>query len=98
MSRFVNRADAVVARLLENVINQHQAPPQSNSVMYTAYSYIFSSSKHHSSSSSHTDTIPVPDLSLFLLLLLGVQSKGINSEWITCFRQAIAGLSDHHGE
>ncbi|KAG1041165.1 hypothetical protein G6F43_012150 [Rhizopus delemar] len=96
MSRFVNRADAVVARLLENVINQHHAPPQSNSVMYTAYSYIFSSSKHHSSSSSHTDTIPVPDLSLFLLLLLGVQSKGINSEWITCFRQAIAGLSDHH--
>lgn len=87
MSKFNHRADAVVARLLENVIDQNQPPPQSSGVMFTAYNYIFS--KH-----PNIDTLPVADLSLFLLLLLGVQEQG---PWITCFRQAIANLSDHHG-
>ncbi|KAG1445211.1 hypothetical protein G6F56_009992 [Rhizopus delemar] len=86
MSKFNHRADAVVARLLENVIDQNQPPPQSSGVMFTAYNYIFS--KH-----PNIDTLPVADLSLFLLLLLGVQEQG---PWITCFRQAIANLSDHH--
>ncbi|CAO3701506.1 unnamed protein product [Rhizopus stolonifer] len=86
MSKFNHRADAVVARLLENVIDQNQPPSQSSGVMFTAYNYIFS--KH-----PNIDTLPVADLSLFLLLLLGVQEQGA---WIACFRQAIANLSDHH--
>lgn len=99
MSRFGNRAETVVARLLENLIEQKSPPPQStSSVMYTAYNYFFSSSRTYSSPDS--DSMPVADRSLLLLLLLGTQFVNENtnsSEWIKSYRFAISNLNDHHG-
>jgi len=96
MSKFGKRAETVVARLLENLIEQKAAPPQSSSVMYTAYNYFFSG---RSNASSDADTMPVADRSLLLLLLLGTQSgsEEKNAEWNKSYRFAIANLSDHHG-
>ncbi|KAL7330192.1 hypothetical protein PS15p_205168 [Mucor circinelloides] len=95
MSKFGKRAETVVARLLENLIEQKAAPPQSSSVMYTAYNYFFSG---RSNTSSDADTMPVADRSLLLLLLLGTQSgsEEKNAEWNKSYRFAIANLSDHH--
>lgn len=96
-SKFGNRAEAVVARLLENLIEQRIPPPQSSSVMYTAYNYFFSSRMN---SNPDADTMPVADRSLLLLLLLGTQSiseKSNDTEWVKSYRFAIANLSDHHG-
>ncbi|KAI8073629.1 Dyggve-Melchior-Clausen syndrome protein-domain-containing protein [Thamnidium elegans] len=96
MSKFGNRAETVVARLLENLIEQRVPPPQSSSVMYTAYNYFFSS---RMGSNSDADTMPVADRSLLLLLLLGSQSiskETENSKWIKLYRYAIANLNDHH--
>lgn len=95
-SKFENRAETVVARLLENVIEQKTPPPQSSGVMYTAYNYFFAP---RASSSPDADIMPVSDRSLLLLLLLGMQhvSKE-NSEWIQSYHFAIANLSDHHGK
>lgn len=98
MSNFGNRAETVVARLLENLIEQRTPPPQSSSVMYTAYNYFFAS---RTNSSPDADTMPVADRSLLLLLLLGTQSvseKSHNSDWIKSYRFAISNLSDHHGK
>jgi hypothetical protein len=98
MSKFGNRAETVVARLLENLIEQKMPPPQSSSVMYTAYNYFFAS---RANSNPDADTMPVADRSLLLLLLLGTQSvseKTHNSDWIKSYRFAIANLSDHHGK
>lgn len=96
MSKFGNRAETVVARLLENLIEQKTPPPQSSSVMYTAYNYFFSG---RSNANSDADTMPVADRSLLLLLLLGTQSgsEEKNAEWNKSYRFAIANLSDHHG-
>lgn len=99
MSKFGNRAETVVARLLENLIEQKAPPPQSSSVMYTAYNYFFSARPN--ASNPDADTMPVADRSLLLLLLLGSQShseKQDNSQWIKSYRFAIANLSDHHGK
>ncbi|CAO3654552.1 unnamed protein product [Mucor fragilis] len=95
MSKFGNRAETVVARLLENLIEQKTPPPQSSSVMYTAYNYFFSG---RSNANSDADTMPVADRSLLLLLLLGTQSgsEEKNAEWNKSYRFAIANLSDHH--
>ncbi|KAF1802275.1 Dyggve-Melchior-Clausen syndrome protein-domain-containing protein [Mucor lusitanicus] len=95
MSKFGNRAETVVARLLENLIEQKTPPPQSSSVMYTAYNYFFSG---RSNASSDADTMPVADRSLLLLLLLGTQSgsEKKNTEWNKSYRFAIVNLSDHH--
>ncbi|KAI9346649.1 Dymeclin [Pilaira anomala] len=96
ISKFGNRAETVVARLLENLIEQRTPPPQSSSVMYTAYNYFFSS---RSSSHPDADSMPVADRSLLLLLLLGSQSiskETENSKWIKSYRYAIANLNDHH--
>ncbi|KAI9260057.1 Dyggve-Melchior-Clausen syndrome protein-domain-containing protein [Helicostylum pulchrum] len=96
MSKFGNRAETVVARLLENLIEQRAPPAQSSSVMYTAYNYFFSS---RAGSSVDADTMPVADRSLLLLLLLGSQSiskETENSKWIKLYRYAIANLNDHH--
>lgn len=98
MSKFGNRAETVVARLLENLIEQRTPPAQSSSVMYTAYNYFFSS---RAGSSADADTMPVADRSLLLLLLLGSQSiskETENSKWIKLYRYAIANLNDHHGK
>lgn len=93
MSKFSHRTDAVVARLLENVIEQSQPPPQSSSVMYTAYNYFFSSK-----GASSPNTVPVADLSLLLLLLLGFQSRQRYQVWVSGFRQAVSSLGDHRGK
>ncbi|KAK4515030.1 uncharacterized protein ATC70_002639 [Mucor velutinosus] len=95
MSKFENRAETVVARLLENLIEQKTPPPQSSSVMYTAYNYFFSG---RSNANSDADTMPVADRSLLLLLLLGMQSgfEKRNAAWNKSYRFAIANLSDHH--
>ncbi|CAO3680253.1 unnamed protein product [Rhizopus microsporus] len=90
LSKFSHRTDAVVARLLENVIEQSQPPPQSSSVMYTAYNYFFSSK-----GTSAPNTVPVADLSLLLLLLLGFQSRQRYQVWVSGFRQAVSSLGDH---
>jgi hypothetical protein len=97
MSKFGNRAETVVARLLENLIEQKTPPPQSSGVMYTAYNYFFSG---RSNANSDADTMPVADRSLLLLLLLGTQSvsEKINTEWNKSYRFAIANLSDHNGK
>lgn len=98
ISKFGNRAETVVARLLENLIEQRTPPAQSSSVMYTAYNYFFSS---RSSSHPDADSMPVADRSLLLLLLLGSQSiskETENSKWIKSYRYAIANLNDHHGK
>lgn len=97
MSKFGNRAETVVARLLENLIEQKTPPPQSSSVMYTAYNYFFSG---RSNANSDADTMPVADRSLLLLLLLGTQpiSEKRNTEWNESYRFAIANLSDHNGK
>ncbi|KAG2211292.1 hypothetical protein INT47_006412 [Mucor saturninus] len=94
-TKFGNRAEAVVARLLENLIEQRTPPPQSSSgVMLTAYNYFFSS---RTNSSPDADTMPVADRSLLLLLLLGTQSiSPHDTEWVKSYRFAIANLSDHH--
>ncbi|KAI8878773.1 hypothetical protein K501DRAFT_195071 [Backusella circina FSU 941] len=96
MGKFGNRAEAVVARLLENVVEQKAPPPQSSSVMYTAYSYFFNSRRK--SSNPDTDGMPVADRSLLLLLLLGTQSSSSDSQnkWVESYRYAIANLSDHN--
>ncbi|CAO3606673.1 unnamed protein product [Mucor hiemalis] len=96
MSKFGNRAETVVARLLENLIEQKTPPPQSSSVMYTAYNYFFAS---RTSSSPDADSMPVADRSLLILLLLGTQpvyEDSDNKEWIKSYRFAIANLHDHH--
>lgn len=98
MSKFGNRAETVVARLLENLIEQKTPPPQSSSVMYTAYNYFFAS---RTSSSPDADSMPVADRSLLILLLLGTQplsEDSDNKEWIKSYRFAIANLNDHHGK
>jgi hypothetical protein len=98
MGKFGNRAEAVVARLLENVVEQKTPPPQSSSVMYTAYSYFFNSRRKNSNQDE--DTMPVADRSLLLLLLLGTQSSLSDSQnkWVESYRFAIANLSDHNGK
>ncbi|KAI9253015.1 Dymeclin [Sporodiniella umbellata] len=88
LSLFVSRADAVVARLLENVMAQLPPPSAASaSVVYTAYTYLFSSAH-----TLPTDSLPLADLSLLLLTLLGVQA---DPDWTLAFQQAMAGLSDH---
>ncbi|KAI8373494.1 Dymeclin [Choanephora cucurbitarum] len=95
MSKFANRAETIVARLLENMIGQKTAPPQSSSVMYTAYNYFFSG--RASTSTLDPEAIPVADRSLLLLLLLGTQPESdLNQAWIKAYRFALANLSDHH--
>lgn len=87
----------MVARLLENVIEQKTPPPQSSSVMYTAYNYFFAARAN--ASNPDADTMPVADRSLLLLLLLGMQQvTEENKEWVKSYRFAIANLSDHHGK
>ncbi|KAI8071187.1 Dymeclin [Gilbertella persicaria] len=93
MHKFANRAETVVARLLENLISQKTAPPQSSSVMYTAYNYFFSG---RTNVLSDTDSIPVADRSLLLLLLLGTQPLENDSKWMKAYRFALATLSDHN--
>ncbi|KAI8366147.1 Dymeclin [Blakeslea trispora] len=94
MSKFANRAETIVARLLENMIAQKTAPPQSSSVMYTAYNYFFSS---RPLSTLDPDAIPVADRSLLLLLLFGTQPESdLNQAWMKAYRFALANLSDHH--
>lgn len=98
ISKFGNRAETVVARLLENLIEQKTPPAQSSSVMYTAYNYFFSS---RINSNPDADIMPVADRSLLLLLLLGSQSiseETENSKWIKSYRFAISNLNDHHGK
>lgn len=92
-TKFGNRAEAVVARLLENLIEQRTPPQSSAGVMLSAYNYFFSS---RTNSNSDADTMPVADRSLLLLLLLGTQSP-LDTEWVKSYRFAIANLSDHHG-
>lgn len=96
MSKFGNRAETVVARLLENLIEQKTPPPQSSSVMYTAYNYFFAP---RANLSLDADSMPVADRSLLLLLLLGTQpisEESDNKGWIKSYRFAIANLNDHH--
>lgn len=96
MSKFANRAETIVARLLENMIAQKTAPPQSSSVMYTAYNYFFSS---RPLSTLDPEAIPVADRSLLLLLLFGTQPESdLNQAWMKAYRFALANLSDHHGK
>ncbi|KAI7898688.1 Dymeclin [Cokeromyces recurvatus] len=93
LTKFGKRAETMVARLLENIIEQRPPPPQSSSVMHTAYNYFFAARAN----TSYVDASPVADRSLLILLLLGSQpAKNDNSEWTKSYRLAIANLSDHH--
>ncbi|KAI8980531.1 Dymeclin [Pilobolus umbonatus] len=92
LNKFHNRAESIVAKLLENIIEQKTAPVQSSNVMFTAYNYFFAT-RHNSH--SDIDITPVSDRSLLLLLLLGMQSS-VYTEWRKSFRSAIASLNDHH--
>jgi hypothetical protein len=80
------RTSALVAKLLDNVIEQKQPPAQSSSVVYSAYSYFFAGR----SAAGDADPLPVADRSLLLLLLLTTQSRQ--------YRNAIAGLRDLHSK
>lgn len=91
-NKFSNRAESIVAKLLENIIEQKTSPAQSSGVIYSAYNYFFSNRNH---SNSDIDSTPVSDRSLLLLLLLGMQSQHYK-EWNQSFRSAIANLNDHH--
>ncbi|KAI9489961.1 Dymeclin [Zychaea mexicana] len=97
LQRFSDRANAVVAKLLENFIEQKVPPPQSSNVVYNAYSYFFSSRQN---SASDADTFPVADRSLLLMLLLATQSKILNDDETSgvasAYRLAFANLRDHH--
>ncbi|ORX54081.1 hypothetical protein DM01DRAFT_1335935 [Hesseltinella vesiculosa] len=77
-----NKTNALIAKLLDNVIEQKQPPSQTSSMVFSAYNYLFASR----SSLSDTDTLPVADRSLLTILLLCTQSR--------LYRQAIACLRD----
>ncbi|KAI8144795.1 Dymeclin [Fennellomyces sp. T-0311] len=87
----------MVAKLLENFIEQKVPPPQSSSVVYSAYNYFFSSRQ---SSASDADAFPVADRSLLLMLLLATQSKiwdyNASSGQSSAYRLAFSNLRDHH--
>ncbi|CAO3644618.1 unnamed protein product [Cunninghamella blakesleeana] len=84
LNQFGNRTDALLAKLLDNIIENKPPPPQSSSVVYSAYNYFFAPK----ASSTDVDPLPVADRSLLLILLLSTQSNQ--------YRKAISGLRDHH--
>ncbi|CAO3624492.1 unnamed protein product [Cunninghamella echinulata] len=84
LNQFGNRTDALLAKLLDNIIENKTPPLQSSSVVYNAYNYFFAPR----ASGTDVDPLPVADRSLLLILLLSTQSQQ--------YRKAIAGLRDHH--
>ncbi|KAJ8663343.1 hypothetical protein O0I10_000582 [Lichtheimia ornata] len=96
LDKFGDRADAVVAKLLENFITQKPPPALSSSVVYNAYSYLFSS---RSGSASDVDPMPMNERSLLLLLLLTTQlktSRDDSSAPTSPYRTVFANLRDHN--
>ncbi|ORZ21308.1 Dymeclin [Absidia repens] len=84
LNQFGNRTNALLAKLLDNVIEQNLPPAQSSSVVYSAYSYFFAGR----TSAGDVDPLPVADRSLLLILLLSTQSRQ--------YRNSIAELRDFH--
>ncbi|OAD72299.1 hypothetical protein PHYBLDRAFT_78144 [Phycomyces blakesleeanus NRRL 1555(-)] len=97
--KFSNRSSTIVAKLLENFVEQRSPPAQTSSVVYSAYNYFFS----RSGSGSDADAFPVADRSLLLLLLLGNQAKHyipVSKEgppiWSSAYRNALSSLRDQN--
>ncbi|KAI9011943.1 Dymeclin [Phycomyces nitens] len=97
--KFSNRSSTIVAKLLENFVEQKSPPSQTSSVVYSAYNYFFS----RSGLSSDADAFPVADRSLLLLLLLGNQEKHyvpISKEgppvFSSSYRNALSSLRDQN--
>ncbi|KAI8068464.1 Dymeclin [Gongronella butleri] len=80
LTKFADRANAIVAKLLDIVIEQKGPPAQSSSMVFSAYNYLFASR----SSAADADTLPVADRSLLVILLLCTQSH--------LYRRTIASL------
>ncbi|KAI8086427.1 Dyggve-Melchior-Clausen syndrome protein-domain-containing protein [Halteromyces radiatus] len=84
MTQFRKYTHPLLAKLLDNTIEQQSPPAQSTNVVYNAYNYFFTGR----SSSADVDPLPVADRSLLLILLLSTQSQHC--------RNAIAEWRDIH--
>ncbi|KAF9431866.1 hypothetical protein BGZ76_011609, partial [Entomortierella beljakovae] len=88
LKNFGHIADQLTLRLIWNFTDQRPSPPSTGGLVYNAYSYLFTKTGSSVSSESH----PIADRSVLVLLLLHSQAKG-NSDW-EAFKNAIQNLRD----
>ncbi|KAG0341344.1 hypothetical protein BG004_006060, partial [Podila humilis] len=91
LQKFGRVADQLTLRLLWNFTDQKPSPPLTGSLVYSAYSYLFAKAGSSPSSESH----PIADRSILLLLLLLSQSK--SDPAFDIFNRSIQRLRDERG-
>ncbi|KAF9101041.1 hypothetical protein BGX27_000123 [Mortierella sp. AM989] len=91
LRNFGHIADQLTLRLLWNFTDQRPSPPSTGSIVYNAYSYLFTKTGSSLSSEAH----PIADRSVLVLLLLHSQAKG-NPDW-EAFKRSIQNIRDERG-
>ncbi|KAF9997959.1 hypothetical protein BGZ80_010555 [Entomortierella chlamydospora] len=91
LRNFGHIADQLTLRLIWNFTDQRPSPPSTGSLVYSAYSYLFTKTGSSPSSEAH----PIADRSVLVMLLLHSQAKG-NSDW-GAFKRSIQNIRDERG-
>ncbi|KAF9175151.1 hypothetical protein BGX21_010455 [Mortierella sp. AD011] len=91
LRNFGHIADQLTLRLIWNFTDQRPSPPSTGSLVYSAYSYLFTKTGSSPSSEAH----PIADRSILVMLLLHSQAKG-DSDW-GAFKKSIQNIRDERG-